>query len=336
MVDSSMSEQLTRSQKAAAAIKNVETLGKQVQKPTTVKAVTAKGVPTEIQATGLPKPVAGSSLIQILMYIFAGILLIGLILLAVDQWITPIFQRNPGGQGYIPIPGTDTTQIYWTTPESITNITVGPVAPAANNARQPLFTTVIEGQAAYSLTLDVLINDEFPQNLGGLTQRTFFMLGPSLGSPTLTVSLDNSVNTIYVTSYDSSRHVQTAIIENVPIHTPFRIGIAKSPYALESYLNGKLVTTINLRSTTINPTGGDTIFAPSNITYTPPSSEGSGALSGGTNSSVSLSRGIQAMALRIFGYVASPGEMISRMSDLTSIKVFNPPLPSSGSQCSSG
>jgi hypothetical protein len=321
-----MAEQLTRSQRAAAAIKNIETLGKQIEKPVSTKLTLGKALPTLIQPSGLPTPVAGTSLVQILMYIVAGILLIGLILLAVDQWITPVFQRKPGGAGYIPLPGTDSTQVYWTNPTNISNITVGPVAPVAAGMQQPLYTSAIEGQLSYSLTLDVLINNEFPQNLGSLTQRTFFMLGPSLATPSLTISLDNNVNTVYVTSYDSTRHVQTAMIENVPIHSPFRVGIVKSPYALEAYLNGKLVTTINMRSSTINPTGGDTIFAPYNIMYTPPSSQGSGAFSGGTNAPVSLSRGIQAMRLRIFGYVASPSEMMSRMSDLTSLKVFNPPL----------
>jgi hypothetical protein len=324
-----MAEQLTRSQRAAAAIKNIETLGKEIKKPSSVKVASGKASPTPIQASGLPTPVAGTSFIQILMYIVAGILLIGLILLAVDQWITPVFQRKPGGAGYIPIPGTDSTQIYWTNPTNISNITVGPVPPAENGATQRLNTSVIEGQLSYSLTLDVIINDEFPQNLGTLTQRTFFILGPSLASPTLTVSLDNNVNTIYVTSYDTTRHVQTAVIENVPIHSPFRVGIVKSPYALEAYLNGKLAMTINLRSSTINPTGGDTIFAPSNILHTPPSSQGTGAFSGGTNNAVPLSRGIQVMNLRIFGYVAAPSEMIARMSDLASFKQFHPPLPSS-------
>jgi len=323
-----MADLLTRSQKAAAAFKNIETLGKEVKKVSTVKPASLAAIEIS-KITGLPTPVVGTSFLQVAMYVVAGILLIGLILLAVDQWITPIFQRSPGGSGYIPIPGTDLSQVYWTNSKVINNIIIGTPPPSPEGVTPPLYTTVIEGQTAYSLTLDVLINNEFPQNLGtdsaaSSRQRIFFMLGPSLAKPTLTISLDNSKNTVYVTSYDSTRHIQTAIVDNVPIHKPFRIGVAKSQYALEAYLNGMLVTTINLRSNTINPTSGDRIFSPSNIIYT--NSE---------NSTVTLSSGIQAMNLRVFGYVVPPSEMKGRMDDLILLKNFNPPLPSSSSnsQC---
>ena len=62
-----MAEQLTRSQRAAAAIKNIETLGKEINKPASAKLTSGKASPTAIQASGLPMPVAGTSFVQILM-----------------------------------------------------------------------------------------------------------------------------------------------------------------------------------------------------------------------------------------------------------------------------
>jgi hypothetical protein len=80
---------------------------------------------------------------------------------------------------------------------------------------------------------------------------------------------------------------------------------------MEGYLNGALVKTIQLRSSYVDPTKGDTIFAPANITI-------------GTDSPVNLSKGIKAMKLRLFGDAIQPAEMKARMSDLSSVSEFIP------------
>jgi hypothetical protein len=134
--------------------------------------------------------------------------------------------------------------------------------------------------------------------------RTFFVLGPSLGKPTLSFSLDNDANTVYITSYDTNRLIQTVVIDSVPIHKPFRVGVVKTPYLLEGYLNGLLVKTIKLTSNTIDPRNGDTIYSPDNIT------------SGTGDSSIILSKGIKAVNLRLFGGAITPAEMKARMNDL--------------------
>jgi hypothetical protein len=123
--------------------------------------------------------------------------------------------------------------------------------------------------------------------------------------------LDNTKNTAYVTSFttDTPSQEETVIFENVPVHAPFRIGIVKTPYTMEGYLNGLLVMTRQLRASTRRPQTNDVIFAPANII------DASGAL---------LSRGIQVMNLRTFGYSASSSEMKGRMSDLMTLDDFNP------------
>jgi len=75
---------------------------------------------------------------------------------------------------------------------------------------------------------------------------------------------------------------------------------------MEGYLNGMLVKTRQLDSTPINPTTGDKIFAPANIKA----------------NEVVLSKGIDVLNIRAFGYVASPAEMKARMSDLSSKSSF--------------
>ena len=306
---------VSRAEKVAEFAKELKTLGKDIKKPSTLQILPKK--PVGLGPSRLPEPVKGSWALRMLMYFVAGLLAIGLILLAVDNWVTPIFQRVPGGSGYIPIPGTDTSQVYWKTNNEVANIIVGipptpPVAPSGLPAAMlPPSTTVIEGQSNYSITMDVYIADEYPQSFGSEEiQRVFFMLGASIDHPTLQVSLDNSKNTAHITVFNSEGLQESVEIENVPIHKPFRIGLVKSPYIMEGYLNGMLVMTRQLRSVSKIPTTGDKIFSPANI----------------ISASNTLSRGIKVLNVRTFGYVVPTNEMKGRMNDLVETIVFVPPV----------
>ena len=319
---------VNRAEKIAAELKTITQLGKNSKKSMASSAHSAHSAhsapsvkvsqpklqilnPTGAEA--LPTPVEGSWFLRILMYSIAGILLVILLLLAVDQWITPIFQRSPGGKGYIPIPGTDLTEVYWKTIKDVDNIMVGTPVEQSSTSSTPstpkLSTTGIVGQSDYSITMDVFINDEYSQTVGIKQRRIFFLLGQTPTTPTLIAWLDNHKNTAYVTAFDSKGQEESVEIENVPIHKPFRIGIVKSTGTLEGYLNGMLVKTRQLRSVDKSPIHGDLLFAPANI-----------IVDGNV-----LSKNIQVLNMRIFGYVATPGEMRGRMNDLISKSVFKPP-----------
>ena len=305
---------VSRAKNAADVVKMTAQLGKSIRKPTLGPKRPSAFAGQEASESGLPPPIEGSGVVKIIMYILAGILLIGVILLGVDQWITPIFQRVPGGKGYIPVPGNDMSQVYWTTPKSVADIVIGtpptssPV-PGAPAQAPPLSTTVLEGQSTYSITMDIFIADEFPQvDLSGnpLDKRIFFLLGatPNDNPPTLMGWLDSDTNTVNITSFNAEGLQESVTIDNVPIHTPFRIGIVKSAHALEGYLNGLLVMTRPIKSSSKIPTTGSKIFAPANI---------------------AKSKGIKVLNVRTFGYPVEPSEMIGRMSDLVTTKLINPP-----------
>ena len=307
---------VSRAKNAADVVKMTSQLGKSIRKPTLGPKRPSPFASQEASESGLPPPVDGSGVVKILMYILAGILLIGVILLGVDQWITPIFQRVPGGKGYIPVPGNDMSQVYWLTPKSVADIVIGtpptpttvPGAPAQAQA-VPLSTTVLEGQSTYSITMDVFIVDEFPQvdsSNNPLDKRVFFLVGatPKDNPPTLMGWLDNDTNTVNITSFTADGLQESVTIDNVPIHKPFRIGIVKSAHALEGYLNGLLVMTRPIKSSSKIPTTGSKIFAPANI---------------------AKSKGIKVLNVRTFGYPVEPSEMMGRMSDLVTTKLINPP-----------
>lgn len=299
-----------RATKVTEVLKNIGSLGKNVQKSFKLSIPKAPEIPEVSNAIGVP--VKKSWFLRVLMYFIAGLLITGILLLAVDQWITPIFQRSPGGAGYIPIPGNDSSQVFWPSLSQVKDIVIGtPAPPPAQRGLAappaPPSCTVIEGQHSYSITMDVLINDEYPQDLGeGQNQRVFFIMSQSISSPSLRISLDNEKNRVYITCFDKNGLQQSISLDNVPIHTPFRVGLSMSSYIMEGYLNGLLVKTRQLDSSPIPPTTGDKIFAPSNIVI----------------NEKNLSRGINVLNVRAFGYMVSTGEMKGRMNDLLTLNDF--------------
>jgi len=297
----------SRANKISEVLKNVSTLGRNLRIP---GVGPSRGVTEAKNAIGVP--VEGSGFIRIIMYFIAGILLIGIILLGVDQWVTPIFQRTPGSPGYIPIPGTDLSQVFWKDHTQVANITIGSVPPVAAGQPVPLSVTVLEAQTTYSLTVDVFINDEYPQILpADESFRVFFLMGQSVTTRSLQMALNNTTNMVHITAFDKDGLKESVSIDNVPIHAPFRIGLTVSPYIMESYLNGFLVNTKRITKIPKSPASGNKIFAPSNI------------ISAG--SSVPLSAGIKVLNVRAFGYSVQASEMKGRMNDLTSANKFNPP-----------
>lgn len=293
-----------RGDKIAEVLKNTENLKKSLKLTSAAKAPNA---PPPEPKNSVGQPVQGSGFVKILVYVIAGILSVALILLAIDQWITPIFQRSPGSAGYIPIPGIDTSQVFWLTPSDVDTIIIGSPPPSSSGT-PPLSTTVIEGQDTYSITMDLLIQDEYPQTLGtGQNQRIFFVLSQRPENPSIRISLDNNKNAVNITCFDTNGLQQTVTLDNVPIHVPFRVGFTISPFLLEGYLNGLLVKTRQLNSVPKSPRTGDKIFAPADI------------ILGGNV----MSTGIKVLNVRCFGYKVAASEMSARNGDVRSLSVFN-------------
>ena len=350
-----------RAKAAEAAIKNVETLKKSLAKSNSVKGTAEKVVtpagPTKIQPSGLPEPIAGTGFVQYIMYFIGGVLVLGVVLMIVDRWFFPIFKRTPGGTGYISLPGSDMADTFWTDLKTINDITIGAPPPPSSTSSstpppnpEPLYSPVLASQSTYTITLDVLINDENPQNLGANLSRTFFFLGTGLEDihRKVTFTMDNTKNRVHINVYNSSNSIKSCVIDNVPIHKPFRIGLVKTSYAMEAYLNGLLVQTVQLQGQQVDPVMGDTIYAPQNIKYTlvpataaaaaaAAATTGTAAATTGTaaatirsavaaavSTPIVLSTGIQVMNLSLFPYAVQPNEMQARMGDLTQITTFDP------------
>ena len=338
-----------RAKQGINAMKEIIALGKTIGKPLTEINPSVTGVvsgPTKVNAMGISEPVAGSGLLRIFMYTIAGILVLGIILMVVDRWFYPIFKVDPGAPGFVIIPGTDTSDQFWMDKRQIKNIRIG-TSNVDVSAAAPLNSIVLEGKNSYSITMDVFIDDTKFVTLppGFNFNRTFFMIAPNPG-PTekqlesdqgvvLKVELNRDLNAVHIVSRKGDGLVQTAVIDNVPIHKPFRIGIVKTLYSMAAYLNGNLVQTIKMKSSepilatgattsdaTLDPgtNGTSYIIAPENIMGDAINPLSSRSVTNST--AIVLSSGIKVMNLRLFEDSISPNEMMARMSDLTDISNF--------------
>lgn len=290
----------SRAQKIAQVLKDTKTLGKEIGKPVGGPAAAAASR-AAIEATSrLPTGTMATTIMKYVMYFIATLLAIGLLVLAIDQWITPVFKRLP-----YTLPGIDKTQAFWSNSSNVKEIIVGspPVVGSSTNT----YCSVLEGQPQYGISIDIKIEDEFPQESLKqeiINDRIFFIIG-SVASPKLQISLDNSINTVYIKSFSGllRENPKTVLIENVPVHSPFRIGVVVKPTYMEAYLNGKLYSTVKFATTNtaLALVNQDRVLPPSAITM----------------SNKAYGAGIKVMNFRAFGYVPSAEELLSRMNDLT-------------------
>ena len=199
-------------------------------------------------------------------YILGIFLVIMVILVIINYTITPIFRLYPGGPGYIPVPGGDTSQIYWKTTKD-----TAPMMDASSS--------VVGIASQWSFAIDIDIKN--PMHVSP-SPRVLFHRGPSsstivpsgssstgtllstpttlkglLGNYNVAIALLPDTTDLVVSVLNSSSGMENVILQNVPIQTPFRVGVILSDTAMEVYLNGLLQRTRTYESgtTPFNATG---------------------------------------------------------------------------------
>ena len=204
----------------------------------------------------------------IIGYILGIFLIIMVILVIINYTITPIFRLYPGGPGYIPVPGGDTSQLYWKTTKD-----TAPMSDASSNV------VGIASQWSFAIDIDIKNPMHVSQSPRVLFHRsnsaTFDPSGtanaaPSptpttlkalLGNYNVAIALLPDTTDLVVSVLNSSTGMENVILQNVPVQTPFRVGVILSDTAMEVYLNGMLQRTRTFESgtTPFNATG---IFFP--------------------------------------------------------------------------
>ena len=199
---------------------------------------------------------ASTSWTGILGYVIGVVVILVVILLIVNYTITPIFRLYPGGPGYIPIPGGDTSQVFWKQ---------GSGKPAIFSPFFDISTNVVAIPSQWSFSLDIDITN--PMHISQ-SPRILFHRGPAidisgtppegntttikglLGNYNVAFALLPDTTDLVVSVLNSSMGMENVIIPNVPVQTPFRVGVILSDTAMEVYLNGLLQRTRTFESGT--------------------------------------------------------------------------------------
>ena len=177
---------------------------------------------------------------QIVSYLLAIGIIILIILIFVRFFITPIFSYQPGAPGIFVLPGLDDGILFWN---------------KTNTGILPNNTLPIQNLSfAYSLNVDIFIQD--PHVHFSTHPRVLFRRGGTVRtSPTgntllgllnnynMACALLPDTNDLIVSVLNTDNNTENAIISNVPIQEPFRLGIVIMNHALEVYINGHLLKT---------------------------------------------------------------------------------------------
>jgi hypothetical protein len=180
-----------------------------------------------------------STIGRILSYLLAIFIVIMVILLFINYFITPIFRLRPGGPGIIPVPGFDDGKLFWN------KTSAGQIL----NKDLPIASQTF----GYTINLDVFIENPLQFST---SPRLFFSRGASrkerASGDTLLSVLDNyniaaallpDTNDLIVSVLNKDNNMESVVISNVPIQEPFRLGMVVMEQAMEVYINGHLMKT---------------------------------------------------------------------------------------------
>lgn len=201
-------------------------------KPTT--GFTKYNANTGSAGSGVP-----SSIGRILSYLLAIFVVIMVILLFINYFITPIFRLRPGGPGIIPVPGFDDGKLFWnkTSPGQILDKDL------------PISAQTF----GYTINLDVFVENPLQFST---SPRLFFSRGATrkerTSGDTLLGVLDNyniaaallpDTNDLIVSVLNKDNNMESVVIPNIPIQEPFRLSMVVMEQAMEVYINGHLMKT---------------------------------------------------------------------------------------------
>lgn len=190
-----------------------------------------------------------SGVIQYLYYFIMLTIIILLVLVLVHFLVYPVFKTAPGGTGFIPIPGSDDSQVYWKTPQDIqvikdTNTRLG----SLTNNWSYLLDIQVDNPTANTNTPRILFtrgNLLIPFTDTYTDSDTILRIAPSFNTIVYLDRMTNDLNIAIQTSSGSSANDQTMLesitVPNIPVRKAIRLGVMVGNRVLEVYVNGYLV-----------------------------------------------------------------------------------------------
>jgi hypothetical protein len=201
--------------------------------------------------SGIGGPAVGWK--AIVGYLLSVSVILLMILLLVHYFVRPIFQLSPGGPGFIPVPGLNDSELFWKP---------GVVASPIKDIQTNLAGKVTN----WTFTLDITIlnpltfsNKNRPIFMRGSTlEPEPGMKGKSLdvlNLTNITVALKPDTTDLVIILMNSHNNEEPIVIPNVPVQTPFRLGVVIMDMAMEAYINGRLIKTRTLDASPRQSTG---------------------------------------------------------------------------------
>ena len=172
--------------------------------------------------------------VSVVSYVLAIAIIVGILLLFVHFTIRPIFQFTPGGQGIIPVPGFNDSHVYWKKPKEVAIL------------KEAQLGTVQMPVQNWSFTLDLFIKNPTTHNSSNIP--VFLreeLLATHSQSPKSNahIYLVPGTNDLIVGVTNSVNNREDVVLTNVPVQTPFRVGVVIMDVAMEVYVNGRLMKT---------------------------------------------------------------------------------------------
>jgi hypothetical protein len=201
--------------------------------------------PTSYNSKSVDSGSHGSMFSRVIIYILSIAIVIFVILLFIDRFFKQIFSLQPGDSGIIPVPWFDNGVLFWdkVNPGQILNKDL-PISELSFN---------------YSLILDMFIQNplQFSKHPRILFSRGAIFKNDRSGDTilgilnnyNLVIALLPDTNDLIVSVLNKDNNMEIAIVSNIPVQEPFRIGIVIMEAAMEVYLNGKLMKTRAFHST---------------------------------------------------------------------------------------
>jgi len=182
---------------------------------------------------------SSTSFTMVLAYVGAVILVAFVIMLFIHFTVKPIFTLRPDGSNKIVIPGFDDGTLFWNKGSS----------PVINYKDLPIQNMSF----GYSFIVDVFIQNpmqfsQYPRILfsrganANNTPVSNTLLGV-LNSYNVAIALLPDTTDLIVSVLNTNNNMENVILNNVPVQTPFRLGVVIMEQGLEVYRDGKLIRT---------------------------------------------------------------------------------------------
>ena len=192
-----------------------------------------------------------TGVIQYLYYFIVVFIVILVVLLVVNYTLYPIFRTVPGGKGFIPIPGTDDSKLYWTSSDSVVPVqeSTTPILKLTQNWSYLLDIQVDNPTSNTNAPRILLLRgpEETPFTGVYSSNSTILDIAPNFNTIIYLDRITNDLNIAIQTTNSSSTAVaKQALLENIkimniPVRKAIRIGVMIASGVFEVYINGYLV-----------------------------------------------------------------------------------------------